>query len=250
MIVNISFLGLALWQFMIQTSDATGCKETDSSFGDYTRLFYFYATILGLLITLAVINIFKAKQMTSHAVQSRDSLLKAYKKAINEPLDDETHNAHFMPDFMIPQVRHKLTLGSFVGISYVIASFGFALFCMLHKEWLAFNPFNNNVCSFTSDKEWITMNTPFSLHLQLIALASIVMLTMFAILTVWKISMILSFALCPLFKYKVTKRILGDSHFYPCMSSDVKVSEKTKRFREEMQKYKQQRHLQIDELEL
>ena len=59
----------------------------------------------------------------------------------------------------------------------------------------------------------------------------------------WKAAMMISFGVCPIFKYKVTTKLIGAEHVAQT-PDNVKLSNKSLRFREEIKKWREHRQMQ------
>ena len=74
-------------------------------------------------------------------------------------------------------------------------------------------------------------------HLTLFALIGFWIGSFLVLAFLWKLIMMISFGCCPIFKYKVTTKILGAEHNAKT-PSDVQLSAKSLRFREEIKKWR------------
>jgi len=111
-----------------------------------------------------------------------------------------------MPDYKLFHLRTDLTSGSFfVGILYFLSAFAFGVFA------LRFNQYRVLIATFSEESSTATCgaNLPFLLHLSIMSLIYLTMLVTFGVIAIWKIISLASFGLCPLFKYKLTTKVVG-----------------------------------------
>ena len=119
-----------------------------------------------------------------------------------------------MHNYKLYHLRMGLTAGSlFPGLLYLLVSVAMGVYAFKHTSY--------------------TFTSALQIHLTIISTMYWIMIGLFAIFVLWKITMLISFGLCPIKKYNVDKKLYSN-----LSEAEIKgASEKTKKFREEIQKW-------------
>ena len=111
-----------------------------------------------------------------------------------------------MTEYRSFDVRKVLTCGHWLpGISYFLTSFALTIYSMISMDLEPLQD-SNLRCDVTRPTMFVL---PYELHLTINSLLGWVMLGTFAVVFVWKIGSLLSFAICPLKKYAIEVAIYG-----------------------------------------
>ena len=115
-------------------------------------------------------------------------------------------------------------------------------FALKHADWEPVLESGDGSC----EDPYVGTNLPFILHMRILYVICLEMLIVFGLVFVWKILSLASFGLCPIFKYKVTTKFIGNAPSQK--KASTLLSAKSKRFREEIISWKQNRTEKLNEI--
>jgi hypothetical protein len=134
-----------------------------------------------------------------------------------------------MDDFKLYHIRQNTTVSKFPGLIYLLLNLGICFLAIIDAKIPSLS--DARCPEIDPYKE----SMPKKLHYLIIRWISFIMLLVFGLVLLIKLTSLLTFALCPVFKYRVTKKMVASPILAPDAERD---SQKTLSFRIAVQRRK------------